>query len=267
MMQTHTTFFRRYLQDAPLALAIERTWECQILSQETFSQPVLDIGCGEGMFAEKLFVDNIAVGIDPNAKELVRAKTYHKYDQLIECFGDAVPFPDKNFPCIFSNSVMEHIPDIGNVLDEMHRLLGDDGVVYLTLPTNKFETYTFTYQILSRIGLRGLAKKYTAFFNKFWHHYHCYSAEDWKKLFQKHNLDVVESFEYASQGQCLFNSFSAPFSILPFVMKRLTNRWFICPPLRAIMASVLGLLFKPSSRLKKQPAGKGGLIFFKLKKA
>ena len=141
-MEFKQNFFRNYLLDAPLSLAIERSLESQILIQKKFIHPILDIGCGEGIFAYHLFDGQIDVSVEPNQKELQRAKTFNVYGELINCFGDRISKPDKTFKTIFSNSVFEHIPDIKGVLRESHRLLCDDGVIYLTLPTNLFEKYT-----------------------------------------------------------------------------------------------------------------------------
>ena len=44
-------FLCNYLIDAPTPLAIERSWECILFSQEELKTPILDIGCGDGIFA------------------------------------------------------------------------------------------------------------------------------------------------------------------------------------------------------------------------
>jgi len=32
-----------------MALAIERSLECELLSQQSFSRPILDLGCSDGL--------------------------------------------------------------------------------------------------------------------------------------------------------------------------------------------------------------------------
>lgn len=262
-----TDFFQRYLTVAPLPLAIERSWECEVQSRQDFRRPVLDVGCGEGIFAWGLFSDNIDVGIEPNPRELQRTREINLYDELIECYGDNIPKDERSFRTIFSNSVMEHIPDIEPVLKEVHRLLTNDGVVYLTLPTDKFDHYSWGYQILSGLGLNNLAAKYLQIFNRFWAHYHFYCLADWERLFDSCGFKIREQFEYASKAQCLFNNFMSPLCIFAFIIKKLTNRWFLFPRLRQLTTRLVHVpLFSSFAKLQKQPAGKGGLIFFALEK-
>jgi SAM-dependent methyltransferase len=267
IMKFKTDFFARYITIAPLPLAIERSWECEIQSAQNFQPPILDIGCGEGIFAWNLVDEKIDVGIDPNARELERAKNFELYGELIACFGNAIPKPDKSFQTIFSNSVMEHIPEIEPVLREAHRLLKDDGTVYLTLPTDKFDHYSWGSLICSTLGLSGAAARYRRFFNNFWQHYHYYPRAQWEAMFDRNGFKVKDSFEYGSKAQCLFNDFASPFCGIAFIIKKLTNHWFLFPALRAVTTRLIHVpLFSDYARLKKQPTGEGGLIFFALEK-
>ena len=59
-------YLESYLRVAPAALAIERCFECEILSRQVFEPPVLDIGCGDGVFASVLFDEQVDLGIDPD---------------------------------------------------------------------------------------------------------------------------------------------------------------------------------------------------------
>ena len=54
-MRFKDNFLLNYLKKAPVPLAVERSLECEILSRQEFVRPILDIGCGEGIFASVLF--------------------------------------------------------------------------------------------------------------------------------------------------------------------------------------------------------------------
>ncbi len=257
-----TDFLYNYIKEAPLPLAIERTFECKILARQEFIHPILDIGCGEGIFAYVLFNENIDVGIDPDKKELKRALNYGMYKELINCFGDNIDKPDKFFKTIFSNSVLEHIQGINPVLKEAYRLLDDDGVFYCTVPTNYFDKYSLMFQFLTFLKLRQLSEKYRRFFNKFWKHYHYYDMDGWNKLFEDNGFIVVKSHGYCPKKICLLNDVLSFFSIYNFFVKKITNKWYLFKLSRILWAKVLYRIL--DKNINSEPVAESGIVFFKL---
>lgn len=266
-LEFNNQFFRNYLQFAPLALAIERTWECKLLEKKEFKSPVMDVGSGEGIFAHILFKDTVDLGVDPNNRELERAKIFNKYNVLLNCFGQDIPKADNSFHTIFSNSVLEHIPDIDAVLREIHRVLKKEGRLYVTLPTDKFEKFSLLYTTLNCLRLKKIAMSFAKKYNSFWRHFHCYNASQWEKKFKENGFEIIEKIEYASREQCLLNDLFCYFSILPYFTKKISNRWFVSHKIRAFTSSFLNRIFSPFSELMPQAPGNGGLIFFELKKS
>lgn len=265
-MKFKNVFFSNYLKVAPIPLALERTMECELLSRQEFPRPILDIGCGEGLFASVLFDEQIDLGIDPDENELRRAKELGMYQELICCFGNNIPRDDKSFNTIFSNSVLEHIEDIEPVLKEANRLLSDEGRLYLTLPTDFFDQYSVANQFLIGFGMKGLASRFRTFFNGFWKHYHYHDKSGWELLFHKMGFETVESIEYGSKKICLTNDFLAPFSIPSLILKKLFNRWTLIPPIRGIFMSFVRLFIRKKEIENAIDIERGGLIFFQLKK-
>jgi 2-polyprenyl-3-methyl-5-hydroxy-6-metoxy-1,4-benzoquinol methylase len=265
-MEFNTHFFENYLKEAPLPLALERTLECHLLSKQTFQRPILDIGCGEGLFAKQLFKEKIDVGIDPNPKELQRASLYNAYHELYCCKGDKIPKENGSFNTILSNSVIEHIIDIDSVLKESHRLLSNTGYLYITVPTARFDEYTCMHQLFLALKLKTLSSKYRHHFNKFWAHHHYYTPQAWIEKFEKLGFHVEKYEEYGSKSTCMFNAFATPFSLIPFITKKFTNQWFINKKIRYFTAKVLSRIFKPLSTNPSTKKGTGGLILFCLKK-
>jgi SAM-dependent methyltransferase len=264
-MKFKKDFLFNYLTEAPAALAIERSLECEILSKQDFQRSILDIGCGDGLLAFILFDEKIDVGIEPNEKELERAKEYGMYKELIQCHGNDIPKETGSFNTIFSNSVLEHIPELQPVLKEVHRLLAPEGRFYITVPTDMFDKYSILYQLLSLFRLNNLAERYREFFNKFWKHFHCYKKEDWEKIWRDSGFEVIESKEYNSKIICLINDFLVPFAFLSFIAKKIINRWIISPNLRKIYIYPFYLIVR--DLIKRYEDGKKeGIIFFSLKK-
>lgn len=265
-MKFKENFFHNYLKQTPVPLALERSFECEILSKQNFKRPILDVGVGEGLFAFLLFDEKIEVGIDPNKKELERCSQFNMYEELIECYGNKIPKPDASFATIMSNSVMEHIEDIEPVLREIHRLLQDDGRVFFTLPTEKFNQNTVIYSILFGIGLKGLAKRFQKFYNNFWRHYHDYDVATWQKLFENNGFKVVQVQEYNPRKTCLLNDALVPFSFFSLVVKKITNKWFLVPPLRKIGAWIWYKMLNNTLKSNLNNTYKSGLVFFELRK-
>lgn len=265
-MRFKDRFVRRYVSCAPLALALERAYECHILSQQKFEPPVLDIGCGDGIFAAVLFDEKISVGVDPDGDELERARQSGMYHELILTGAQRIPKADKTFKTIFANSVLEHILPIKEVLREARRVLDDEGRMYLTLPTNRFDHYTIVYQALSLVRLNSIAEEYRRFFNRFWKHYHYYDAKVWQQLFEECGWTVASVREYNPQRTCLLHDSLVPVSIISFVSRKLLGRWFIIPILRQLYAPLLSLVFSPIVAKNVEAKDNGGLIFFELRK-
>jgi len=262
---TNTTHLLNYISCAPLPLAFERTLECRIYSRFQFQRPILDLGCGDGLFAKILFADKIDTGVDPNPRELERARELGIYEEVIQCSGDAVPKLNGSYNTIFSNSVLEHIPDLQPVLSEIRRILAPQGKVFVTVPSDRFDDYSVINQLLTILKLDKAAAGYRRFFNKFWKHYHFHSLEEWKQVFRKSGFQILESYEYDPQYICLLNDFLVPFSIIGFLSKRLINRWTWFPWLRRLVFYPIHVL---SNRVLQggERAANGGLVFLVLTK-
>lgn len=262
-MRFNEEFLRSYVSMAPLALAFERVLECRILSSMPFEQPILDIGCGEGLFGRILFAEKIDTGIDPNPREIERARELEAYREMIVCKGDAIPKPDGYYRTIFSNSVVEHIPDLEPVLREARRLLSPGGRFYLTVPSDRFDHYTIVNQTLGSAGLRRLAAGFRNFFNRFWKHYHYYSLAEWENITRRAGFTVVSSFTYAPRATCLLNDALAPFGIFAFIIKRIFNRWTLFPALRRVVLYPVCICAERFLRNATRTED-GGLVFIAL---
>ena len=265
-MKFNEDILETYLSLVPIPLAFERFLEARIYQRRSFQRPILDIGCGDGIFASVVFGEKIDTGIDPDPRELERARDFGAYEELIECKGDAVAKPDGFYGTIFSNSVLEHIPDIEPVFRETHRLLAAGGKFYVTVPSHRFDEYSIVNQVLCAVGLRTLAARYRAFFNRFWRHYHFHTPDGWAALAQRNGFAVAEVHTYAPKAICLLDDLLAPFSIVSFVIKKVFNRWVLFPRLRRrLMAPVASAGYR---LLEGGDAARdGGLVFMELTKA
>jgi len=258
-------FLRRYLDLAPAALAVERAVECDILKEREFNRPILDIGCGDGIFAAILFDEKLDTGIDLDPAEIARAERQDAYRELLVCAGDKIPKPDQAYNTVLSNSVIEHIPDLMPVLKEAHRLLAPNGQLFLTIPTDRLEHNSLPARIFNLFGATGLETRYGAFHNRFWQHYNVHSRAGWRELFAAAGFQVDDERLYASPNFSSFYDLLMPCALPSMAAKRLFGRWFLLPGLRRHYAGLVYWLIAGIFRSLKKEAG-SSLVFYALRK-
>ena len=266
MLEFRTSILWRYICHAPLALATERAAESRLYRRYPIIPRVLDLGCGDGLFAEMLFEGQIDTGVDPDPQEIKYARRRDKYRELIRTTGDHIPKPDNYYTTILSNSVLEHIPDLPPVLREVRRVLHDDGRFYFTAPSENFDRYSLVHSILEMLGLQGAAVAYRRFFNSFWKHYHYHSLAEWIDLTAGCGFEVQEAFTFNPRTNCTLNDVLTPFGLPGLILKRYCGRWVMSPQVRSIV-------MKPIARALTHritasgPCPNGGLVFMALKKS
>ncbi|MEM5493302.1 class I SAM-dependent methyltransferase [Hoeflea sp. AS16] len=264
-MQFHNNFLKRYLRIAPAALALERSIECGLHVGKEWPAPILDIGCGDGIFADILFAGKIDTGIDPDASEVERARPLDKYNELIVCFGDDIPKADGTYNTVFSNSVLEHIPDLMPVLQEVHRLMSDTARFYITIPTDKLERATFIARLLSSIGLVGQAKRYGQFYNRFWKHYNVHTLAEWRQLFEQAGFEVEVERPYVPVNTSTLYDLLTPLALPALIAKKLFRRWLLLPALRPFTAPVMATLLSGAVDRAVRDEGEC-LVYYSLRK-
>jgi len=123
---------------------------------------VLDLGCKDGTWFDLLKQNNFTqmVGIDccPEVVEIASKKGYNVY------IGDVQNMPmfdDESFDSISLIHTLEHVPNPDLVVSECERLLKENGIVFVEVPTQKPEE------------------------PEKWGHYHCFT----------HRGEVVELFD------------------------------------------------------------------------
>ena len=265
-MTFNDDFFLAYLSTAPLPLALERLTECQIYRRKTFSRPILDLGCGDGILVKNLFAEKIDAGLDPDPGELEHARSFDIYTELLQCRADSIPKPDASYNTVISNSVLEHIPDLEPVFREVYRVLAPGGRFYCTVPSNYFFDYTIVNQLLKAFRLRGPAVRYQKFFNSFWKLYHCYPLEQWTALACRCGFELSEAFNFSPRRNNLLKNLLVPFSLPSFLIKKTLNKWVLWPSLRRKILYPFYPVLKRLYLFEEISAPRGGLVFMSLEK-
>jgi ubiquinone/menaquinone biosynthesis C-methylase UbiE len=97
-------------------------------------EAALDIGCGTGAGLQVLAKKyRTVVGMDPSLPDLILARKALEVAgipnvQLIQAYGQKVPYPEGSFDYINALNVLEHVFDLKSVLAEVYRLLKPSGI-------------------------------------------------------------------------------------------------------------------------------------------
>jgi SAM-dependent methyltransferase len=209
----------------PLNHALWRASEAAVLSQVRMERPILDIGCGDGIFAKMLFEQPVEVGIDLSASHLTKARESGAYLDLRVADATELPFPDESFATVFSNCVLEHIPDVDEVCREVARVLRPGGQFVFTVPTEHFGEFLFFPTVFRAVGLPGLAERYTAGLNHVFAHYHTQPLRRWSRRLDHAGLELVAAWEIMPRPLQAVWDILMPFSAFQLFVRKLFPNW------------------------------------------
>lgn len=244
---------------------MERMLEVQIFDNIKIDSPSLDLGCGDGIFSSITFDGEITCGLDSNPKELSLASKRNIYNTTVLADGANIPFPDKHFRTIISNSVIEHMDNLELILEECYRVLRESGQMHVTVPTREFERYTVLCRALEGLKLFKLGEKVRRIYNWFWDHINVYDVQEWENLFRSSGFEVIDSFRYNTKNQTFINDILAWTGVFSWLLKICFNRWTIFRKPRVFVASaLLYRIFKSQVTLNK--TRDGSLVYFHLRK-
>lgn len=171
----------------------------EFLNKHELSSPILDLGCAEGKIAGALFKDKKLIGLDNSWELISENKKTNIYKALILADGCRMPFKNGAFGSVFSNCVIEHIPDIDSLLNEVSRVLKEDKMFLFTVPSDKFGDFLFFSKVFNNLGLRGIARWYGIKRNKQLNHFHCYGHNRWRKILKEKGLNLIEYRYYMTE--------------------------------------------------------------------
>jgi SAM-dependent methyltransferase len=228
--------FRRYFPYTPTALAIKECVRLNALKGVECQGPILDVGCGDGLFARLAFRNAEVWGIDIDAKEGRWAQASRAYAQII--LGDVTQarLPDGFFGSCVANCSLEHIPNIEQALSVILQALRPDGRFYTFVPNKDWASHLLSAEVLKRLGLGQLSGIVQEAIDSIFVHHHLEDREGWKTLVEGVGFRDVEVVPVGSTASTrAFELFLVP-SLIGWVSKKLTSRWVVMPELRRLTA-------------------------------
>jgi len=245
-----------YLAQRPLFYSLIRPMEARLFQQHAhcIRPRVLDFGCGDGFFcALAVGRERVDVGLDTAGSRINEARDAGIYTTVIEYDGLRIPFADDYFQTVISNSVLEHVRDLGPTLQEIGRVLKPGGTMLATVMTDRWNDYL--------LGASLLGNCYRAYMQRFQQHHNLLSRDQWCAAFTLAGFSVMDVRGYLAQTPArrldLLHYISAP----SLLARALLKRWVLFPGLLRRTA-----IIRACTRCSRTPvtAENSAALFFRL---
>ena len=141
----HRDLVRACFYDDPLAEAAKRfhaeaEWKSVAALLPSPLGKALDVGAGRGIASYALAADGWrVVALEPDPSDLVGAGAIRMLAgetgadiEVVEEWGERLPFADRTFDCVHARQVLHHARDLGMLCREMARVLKPGGVFIAT---------------------------------------------------------------------------------------------------------------------------------------
>jgi len=184
-----------------------RLFEIEALIQKTRMRGrILDLGCGDGRVSSTIFScaqhsrnkegPNTLIGIDPDVEDSAIARRSGFYEKVHTCSASAIPEGNGSFDFCFANSVIEHIPNIDEVLVEVGRVLKPNGKFIFTVPSMDFDGLMKTSRFWAKRFSGGNSEEYSRMINVRLAHNRYYDHNKAEAMLRNVGLDIVQEELY-----------------------------------------------------------------------
>lgn len=195
-----------------------------------FKSPSLDLGCGDGHFAELAIDGGLDVGLDPWAAPLKEAAGRKCYRMVVQAGGSRMPFPDGYFRIALSNSVLEHIEYLDEVIMEMGRVMQSGGLFVFAVPNQRFPQELWGRRFLAMLGAKKAGDAYGARFNRrVSRHFHTDSREEWQARLHQAGFEIEQCWDYFPPKALHILEWGHVFGLPALFWKKTAGRWIIAP--------------------------------------
>lgn len=253
--------FERYYRYTPAALAIREVVRLQAVKRLGLSGPILDVGCGDGLFARMAYPDQQSWGVDINPSEVQRAQQSGTYATLICGSICNIHLPQGFFHSAIANCSLEHVPDITSALTNIVSSLKPGGEFVMIVPTPDWDQRLFTAELMNRVGLKSLARAYGDALNSVFAHVHLYPEARWREILAAAGFETIRCEPIALRDTSwAFDLMLYP-SLVGYLVKKLTGRWVVSPALRPLSVDFSRHLINAVGRAVQDTDGAAEYMF------
>ncbi|ACG74374.1 Methyltransferase type 11 [Anaeromyxobacter sp. K] len=164
--------------------------------------PILDVGCGDGeLFGWVFGRRRDAVGVDSCDTwddDVASARERGIYGEVSKEDARALSFPDGRFALVFSNSVVEHVDGVEQLIAEAHRVLRPGGALIFTTPDPRlYEAPAYEWsRVLAPLGLGALGRVMARRECREYRHVSMHGSEEWGVMLESAGLERVHVRTY-----------------------------------------------------------------------
>ncbi|MEW6566745.1 MAG: class I SAM-dependent methyltransferase [Chloroflexota bacterium] len=214
----------------PYFRGLLRAVEARLMQQVELPRPILDVGCGDGHFASVAFAaEGIEVGLDPDRHSLREARRRRSYRLLLHADGARIPAADGAFGSAFSNSVLEHVPRLDEVLAEIGRVLRPGAPLVFTVPNPAYRDLLSIPNTMRRFGLKGLAERYVTWFIRLTRTENLLDEDGWHSRLARAGFAMERTFRYFSPAALRVLEWGHYFGVPCLLPRTLLGRWIVAP--------------------------------------
>lgn len=194
-------YLSKYLCNAPVALALIRAIECKLMDSLPFANPMLDLGCGDGLFSSILFKDKntIECAMDISESEVELCYKKSVYQQVKVADAEDIPYHDESFKFVLANDILAHVKRPEVALNEAWRVLQKNGLLCFTVPTivPDFHFNVFS-DFLNNISPLNILKLFNHNIKSYFRLNSIMKFQQWTKLLKECGFRIVYHKKYAS---------------------------------------------------------------------
>ena len=193
---------RALVEYLPLALAVREIMRMRALADYgSLRMPLLDVGCGDGLFWEVMTKEVLGggaarlsgmIGIDVDRAELdLASMRLSPIGGEVRALDISDPRADlrTRFNTIICNCSLEHVPALEPALANIRQYLNPEGELFMILPSPRWTDTLVVKRLLARLSGR-LGMMYAGLFDGFYQHHHLYPAWTWEHLLSSLGYEV-----------------------------------------------------------------------------
>ncbi len=201
--------------------------------------PLLDVGCGNGLFWEAI-VNGIGEGadlsgilgvdLDPTEISVASARlSTHGANLHVADITATADLPElfrmhRQFRTVFANCSLEHVPKLDTALKNIRSFLHPEGRFILAVPAPRWTDTLSVKRTLRRFSPR-LAGSFAGALDGFFQHHHLYPSYVWRNLLEGCGFTDVEMIGIGNQTSNRLYETWLPSALTGFISRCFLGRY------------------------------------------